>query len=653
QKRFPFCFCAVQRFLYKRSPTKNSRCFSCATMTVFNLLTFPYVCRACLQSVHPDQMVAIDTHRPQLETTIGTFLQDISFQPPEEIQPFLPSEICITCLEVMEFFSKYRRKMRHLHEFLVALVRVKQGEETSLRQMFEQKTDQLELLFRDLDLCNRTDAGVDDLLDEYHQYTIASMTLDDEQDQPDEPQDDSTDTLLLYYGTEEDTEEKESVLLEERYVEHRTKKLKIELDAGAGNEVKDGATSSTPAQHVKKRCEGSERSKFPQIKSECKRLQCDQCSYNTMYGVAYNIHKTKHKENEGKTGHTCSDPYCLQLFETAEELKAHKANNTHKIYLCELCGAKLKQRTALEVHLERHMGITHFQCRYCSSSFHTKTELYNHIAAMHISEDRAECEQCGAMFTSNKLLKQHLESHRTVRNFRCSQCDRLFKTQHQLKRHIVSVHHVVRFQCEHCDVSYSRRDKLRMHVERAHQIQTYFVCEICVRSFDTEDALREHRYHHEHPQQLECGTCLMVCLTQRGFDQHTCLSYQDDYVCCGRDFKYHMLYNKHMMMRHNIKVNARVKPKTDLLLGQERALRKTSGKKQVIKKRNYVCGQCGQCFDTVIKRRKHQCVAVATQAVVIETGTALVESVENLPAFDLQIGETRLIEVVAPADMFG
>uniref|UniRef100_A0A182QIC3 C2H2-type domain-containing protein n=1 Tax=Anopheles farauti TaxID=69004 RepID=A0A182QIC3_9DIPT len=477
-------------------------------------------------------MIAIDTHRPQLDSTIDTFLQDISFQLPKDIQLYLPSEVCIACLEVMEFFSKYRRKIIHLHEFLAALVSVKLGDDTPMRKMFEEKTEQLELLFRDLDLCNRTDAGVDDLLDEYNHYAIASLDIEPVF-QTDEQHDPSSD-----------------------------------------------------------------------------------------------------------------DP----LFETAEELKAHKLNNAHKNYLCEICGAKLKQRSALEVHLERHMGITQFQCQYCSSSFHTRTELHNHVAAIHISEDRAECEQCGAMFTSNKLLKQHLKSHVTVRNFRCTQCERLFKTHHQLKRHIVSVHQVVRFQCDYCNTSYSRRDKLRMHVERAHQIQTYFVCEICVRSFETDEALREHRYHHEHPQLLECGTCLMVCLTQKSFDQHTCITYQEDYICCGRDFKYHMLYNKHMMMRHNIKVNARVKPKTNLLLGQERALRKSSKKQKMIKQRIYVCEQCGQRFNTAYTRRKHQCVTVATQAVANENGTKSMEGIRNIPAFNLQADKE--IQLVAPMDMF-
>uniref|UniRef100_A0A182SUG8 C2H2-type domain-containing protein n=1 Tax=Anopheles maculatus TaxID=74869 RepID=A0A182SUG8_9DIPT len=300
-----------------------------------------------------------------------------------------------------------------------------------------------------------------------------------------------------------------------------------------------------------------------------KQFQCEKCPYKTIFTVAYTIHTKKHEQNEGKYGFACNNPYCLQLFDTAQELKLHKRANPHKQYECDICGAELKHRISLEVHLERHVGITHFQCTYCTSSFHTKTEMQNHIAAIHISEDRAECEQCGSVFTSNKLLKQHIESHNTARNYECVECKRAFKTQHHLNRHF-KVHSDVRFQCEHCDVSYTRRDKLRMHVEKAHKIQTYFVCDICVRSFDSDEALQQHLSRHKFPNNLECGICLVVCLTEESFNKHTCITYQDNYVCCGHDFKHHTVYNKHMM-RHGIKTNARVRPKTDVLLGEERA----------------------------------------------------------------------------------
>uniref|UniRef100_A0A182RMI0 C2H2-type domain-containing protein n=1 Tax=Anopheles funestus TaxID=62324 RepID=A0A182RMI0_ANOFN len=573
-------------------------------MTIFNLLTFPNVCRACLQSIHPDQMMALDTHRPLLEGTISTFLQDISFKLPAATSQFLPTSVCIACLEVMEFFSKYRRKINHLHEFLAALVQVKLGDERPLRDLFESKTDQLEMLFRDLDLCNKIDVGVNDLLAEYDQYVIASMEIMTglEQDEPMEKE-------LLVYGSEEENELTHSTTAEQNH-------LKIEFESVEQNDSEGEEFTTMDDDNEEKHAVSKDRSD-EKLNSKRQQFHCEKCPYKTMFTVAHTIHVKKHEQNEGKVGYVCNNSYCLQMFDTPEELKQHKKSNPHKEYVCEICGNVLKHRISLEVHLERHVGITHFQCTYCSSSFHTKTELQNHIAAIHISEDRAECQTCGAVFTSNKLLKQHTDSHVTERNFHCVECKRSFKTQHHLNRHFKAVHTDVRFQCEHCEASYSRRDKLRMHVEKAHQIQTYFVCDICLRSFDNDEALQQHLSRHKYPQHLECGICLIVCLTEKDFKKHSCITYQDNYVCCGHDFKHHTVYNKHMM-RHGIKVNARVRPKTNILIGQERALRTAaesrstkyylpSVENETETPQKYDCLECGVSFSTIRKRNQHKC----------------------------------------------
>lgn len=97
-------------------------------------------------------------------------------------------------------------------------------------------------------------------------------------------------------------------------------------------------------------------------------------------------------------------------------------------------------------------------------------------------------------------------------------------------------------------MTYGRRDKLRMHIERVHdvcielflhvafqpmgitlirlQIQTYFVCDICCTSFESDDKLQEHKVRHENAQDLECGICLSVYSTPEDFNEHLCITYQ-------------------------------------------------------------------------------------------------------------------------------
>lgn len=112
------------------------------------------------------------------------------------------------------------------------------------------------------------------------------------------------------------------------------------------------------------------------------------------------------------------------------------------------------------------------------------------------------------------------------------------------------------------------------------QIQSYFVCEICLVSYESEDLLQRHVYRHEHPKPLECATCLTPnARTSDGnySGNHICITYQNSYECCGKDFGYHYYYNRHMLTVHNIKTNARVKIPKGTLLSQFRAMRSSRG----------------------------------------------------------------------------
>ncbi|KFB50776.1 AGAP005568-PA-like protein [Anopheles sinensis] len=615
-------------------------------------------------------MASLDEQRPVFDGTIGKFLQEITIEVPDTVQPYLPSAICYACLGVLEMHYKYREKMGCLHRFLVALVHVKLGDESQMKQLFHTDLDQLEMLFRDLDICNTDIPRAEDLLEEYDQYAIASMHLEGQPDKYEIIDEDHTATVKEEECNESDTsvfvvlcnDETESAVSEQlprdsdleedasfsadeqiSGLEHEGNAIfSLENKTNGKNQHKEypsGVSESNESSNEKvgtddsngdkdelenlavKRRRNTRATRY-QLNSKIELLLCTECSYKTYYAVAFELHLNKHKANEGKTGHLCANPYCMKLFDTKEELKRHKIENTPHSYVCELCGTVLKHRASYDVHLERHVGITHFQCPYCSSTFFTHTETIAHVASMHLSEDREKCPQCGAMFKSRKLLNQHLESHATERNYHCKDCQASFKSQHQLNRHVKTVHQDVRFNCEHCDASYGRRDKLRMHMEKFHQIQSFFVCTICVRSLPTKEALQEHLDRHSNPKDLECGTCLLVCLTPEAFEKHICITYQDDYVCCGRDFKNHFHYNRHMAS-HGIKVNARVRPDTTVPIGgKARKLRRprssvTNKPASMVNNKPvenllvintvFVCEECGQSFSTETAVDQHVC----------------------------------------------
>lgn len=58
------------------------------------------------------------------------------------------------------------------------------------------------------------------------------------------------------------------------------------------------------------------------------------------------------------------------------------------------------------------------------------------------------------------------------------------------------------------------------------QIQTYFVCDICLQSYNARDKLEEHKTHHENPKPLQCGVCLTAYVSQEEYDSHLCITYK-------------------------------------------------------------------------------------------------------------------------------
>ncbi|XP_055606811.1 putative zinc finger protein 286B [Uranotaenia lowii] len=285
-----------------------------------------------------------------------------------------------------------------------------------------------------------------------------------------------------------------------------------------------------------------------------------------------------------------------ELFPSRELLIQHK-NDFHNTHICVICDKVMRHLVAYENHVRSHerKRESTIKCGICKELFCTEPELQRHAVKQHAVRFLFECQECGLGFKQKMLLNQHMLTHSVERNFNCEQCGMGFKTANHMRRHARTVHSEIRFACEHCPMSYGRRDKLRMHMEKVHDIQTYFVCDICCVTFETNDKLEEHKQRHESPQEMECGICLAACTTPKEFNEHMCITYQDNYVCCGRDFRYHSFFNRHMFLTHGVSINARVKPKAGVLMGKQRAMRKPVER----------CTKCEYVFATRKLKKQH------------------------------------------------
>ncbi|XP_055534848.1 zinc finger protein 90-like [Wyeomyia smithii] len=612
-------------------------------MAAFNLSTFPEVCRLCLQSKHPDELISIETERPPYNTKMVDLLEELTFKIPASAVHYFPSEVCAMCLEVFDFFCKYKHKIQQIHRFLLAFVEVKLGKTEPLKQLFQEHGESLEVLFKDLDICNRDVLQVEDILEEYSHYRIASLPIVKIEIDAEEEQEDggSHEQLCNVEILECNKNEKDFMgscteISEEVKKEiARTSPISLQelppddedmvynrsddADDLADDTTLDIATQDEQVEH----CSGDA---IPVRRPSA--LNCDKCCFKTRHQEALNAHRRRHVLYDHMDGIHCSNPSCLKAFPDQQQYDKHLKEGVHKQHVCDICGASLKHKYSLEVHLARHAGIPQFQCQYCSSPFYTKTEMRNHITSIHTAGKICECSKCGAVFKNNKLLKQHLESHVEARNFKCSTCDFAFKTVHHLRRHVATVHQEVRFHCERCEMSYGRKDKLRMHMEREHNVQSYFYCDICLRSFNGESALEKHKGHHAAPKPLECGVCLIAFEDSPSFEQHLCISYRQDYICCGRDFKFHVHYNRHMIKEHGVHSNVRVKPKSGQLIGQMRANRR---------QRLIRCRRCAEIFQSVAERKQHNVSCKKTHK--LKSAAAVVSTKRRSSEPSIQVSE--------------
>ena len=545
---------------------------------------------------------------------------------------------------------------------MVGYVEARTGNKSSLEELFQIQYENIVDLLQEMKICKQDFIDVQQLIneclvaeddsDEEEHQNFDSVFVSDKLDEDDLPQH-NFEMLMTICGENEESDEKPKIKVDKMEkspnaisskIAGQKKKITInnmdiESDdsVGEADEDYDPAKLDSDSDREKYKSKKPRRVRRGKIRSEVE-LKCKQCRFKTLFTDTYEYHMYCHVKRDSNKTFKCDFKDCGIVLNTRLELKKHK-HEEHAKFICDICGACLKHKYNLEIHLKRHTGVGEYQCSYCAASYYTQSELKIHMSGSHLNQEDYKCSECGLSFKNRRSLTRHKKFHSNVRNFVCDMCSMTFKTSTHLNRHQNNVHRAIKFNCELCDISYGRKDKLRMHMEVAHGIQTYFNCEICLKTFPTGSKLEEHKYLHDHPRDMECGICLTVCLSKEDFDNHLCITYRENYVCCDRDFRYHLHYNKHMFLVHGVKVNARVKPVANVLTGCARAARVWNKHKYYVlilyfKKyfQKYIprCPKCEKAFPS--RRLKDEHVQICgTEA----TFTPAMQSPENsiIPKF--------------------
>ncbi|XP_033897072.3 zinc finger protein 423 isoform X2 [Acipenser ruthenus] len=240
---------------------------------------------------------------------------------------------------------------------------------------------------------------------------------------------------------------------------------------------------------------------------------------------------------------------CQEVFDSKVSIQVHlavKHSNEKKMYRCTACNWDFRKETDLQLHVKHsHLGnLTKARkCIFCGEMFGTEVELQCHITT---HSKKYNCRFCSKAFNAITLLEKHLrEKHCVFENSnsqngtpngvppvskRTEAADlqnMLMKSQETANSHEASEDDVdasePMYGCDICGAAYTMEALLQNHRLRDHNIQpgeddcrrkkAEFIkgnhkCNICSRTFFSENGLREHVQTHRGPaKHYMCPIC--------------------------------------------------------------------------------------------------------------------------------------------------
>uniref|UniRef100_A0A8C4R9Q0 C2H2-type domain-containing protein n=1 Tax=Eptatretus burgeri TaxID=7764 RepID=A0A8C4R9Q0_EPTBU len=136
-------------------------------------------------------------------------------------------------------------------------------------------------------------------------------------------------------------------------------------------------------------------------------------------------------------------------------------------------------------------------CGYdgCNRTFRRDKALEHHLRR-HSTPRALLCPfpGCGKLFRATRHLRQHEIVHSDARNFICEACGTSFKNKRNLNVHLRIHTGEKPLQCSLCGFRCRQKASLNWHM-RKHDLPppaSYFMCEVCGRTFERHESLRSH-----------------------------------------------------------------------------------------------------------------------------------------------------------------
>jgi len=230
----------------------------------------------------------------------------------------------------------------------------------------------------------------------------------------------------------------------------------------------------------------------------------------------------------GGCGSYCA--VCDKRFAAKKDFQRHKQRHLidklrgrDTSYSCTVCDKDFASEASLKAHQLTHTaGGNRHACAQCGESFTYAGDLSLHVNTVHSADH--SCTDCGRRFRSERMLKEHRESHSGQTPFKCTVCGEQFATscglgQHNKDHEVHSMEDMYSCDSSECDAVFSDPQDLTKHMESQHPRRG----QSCKKTFANFSSLQAHNAN--------------VCTGKRPFDCHS----------CGKSFKHKSWLDSHIL----------------------------------------------------------------------------------------------------------
>ncbi|XP_055533661.1 zinc finger protein 287-like [Wyeomyia smithii] len=488
-------------------------------MTIFKLERFPHVCRSCLQPRAKEDITVLSEYSEKHGSKLIDVLDELTFPIPKELDALTPGGICTHCLADLDRFLDYRKRLNYVLKFIFGLAQIKNGNVTTLKELFNDDNDYILSLLRELRILEKDELRLDDLLSEFSKYEISSMT-----DVKKESQDDDFNTDFLEDSLVKVEVDEGGMLVE--YLETSAKRKRGRPKLKTNDSVKTKKKVGRPRKIIEASDEDDEA--LEQSKNASDQLQdilaeeemeendmiIERLSNASEHFVDHDLTEilentdSQFQDDIDSDGEFQLDESLLSESRPRQHRRiSHRGQKKGDLQQCTKCKFKTYYPKTFKAHMDKHIQREHYpqtqRCKRCDLHFDTKKELDKHKRLEHRD---FMCDTCGLSFEQKFALETHRKRHENVRQFKCEYCPMEYYTRPEMLLHVKQVHlNAFQVKCTDCGLSFKTKSTLNQHI-KTHTNQRTHTCSVCGYGFKSYTHLNRHiksvhqdvRYNCEH-----------------------------------------------------------------------------------------------------------------------------------------------------------